>query len=313
MKILITGATGYLGSYVADHLAGEGYGVRLSARAIPSYMNDWAKRFEVSLGDVLDADYCECATRGVDAIIHFAALNEVECEKSPELSARVNGIGTYNMLSGASKNRIDRFYYISTFHVYGVPEGGVITEDTIPHPVSHYAISHLLAEMYCHRFFIKEGLYHNIVRISNGYGAPLFKEIDRWTLVLNDFCRTAATKKKIILKSDGTQKRDFVSLRDISRALRVLIDSEKTKERVFNIGGEDLKSIRELAEIASRVYQKEFNEKIEVVFPQGTAAAAQNNGSFIFDISRIKGMGFSPQPKMEDEVRKLIRMCHEAA
>ncbi|MBM3253715.1 MAG: SDR family oxidoreductase, partial [Candidatus Omnitrophica bacterium] len=145
MKILITGATGYLGSYVADYLLNKGYDIRLTAKTIPDFMKEWVRKFEFFTGDVLDIDFCYRVSEGIDFILHFAALNEVECENSPDMALRVNGIGTYNMLYGAYKNSIKRFYYISTFHVYGIPKTDTITEDTPASPLSHYAISHYVA------------------------------------------------------------------------------------------------------------------------------------------------------------------------
>jgi UDP-glucose 4-epimerase len=199
---------------------------------------------------------------------------------------------------------------MSTFHVYGFPQADIITEDTLPSPVSHYAISHYVAERYCHQFFIKNALYYNVLRISNGYGAPLFKEIDRWSLVLNDFCKSAATKSELLLKTKGTQKRDFVSLNDISGALKVLIDNPQTEYKLFNVGGENSKSIRELADMVIDICKKDFNQDIKLKFADHLLdATVQKNVSF--DISRIKAMGFSPQADMEKEIQKLIKMCHE--
>ncbi len=310
MKILITGATGYLGSFVADYLIKQGYDIRLTARTIPDFMKEWFMRFEFLAGDVLDSDFCLRASRGVDIILHFCALNEVKCDKSPEMALRVNGIGTYNMLYGASKNSIKRFYYISTFHVYGVPMTDTITEDTQALPLSHYAISHYVAERYCEQFFLKKGLYSNILRISNGYGAPLFKEIDRWSLVLNDFCRSAISKKEITLKTKGTQRRDFISLGDISRAIQILIDGQETQQRLFNVGGENPKSIRELADMVIGIYKRDFNEKVELKFANPLLDTSGEK-SFAFDISRIKRLGFNPQSDMEKEIHKLIELCYE--
>lgn len=310
MKILVTGGTGYLGSYVADYLRVCGYNIRLSARHIPSYMKEWAGDFEIFLGDVLDNEFCNRVTKGVDYICHFAALNEVECEIYPEHAIRVNGIGTYNLLNGALQNNVSRFYYISTFHIYGTIQTNVITEDTPPSPVSHYAISHYVAERFCEQFWLRKGLYYNILRISNGYGAPLFKEIDRWSLVLNDFCKSALTRKEIVLKTKGTQKRDFISLEDISRAIQILINGQKQEYRIFNVGGENSISIYKLAEIVARVYKNDFSEKIDIRILNDSVDASKD-APFIFDITRIKGIGFLPQADMEKEISKLLGMCCE--
>lgn len=310
MKILITGATGYLGSFVADYLIRQGYDIRLTARNTPDFMKEWFGQFEFLTGDVADSDFCSRVSKGIDFILHFAALNEVECDNFPEMALRVNGIGTYNMLCAASKNSIKRFYYISTFHVYGIPETDTITEDTPVLPLSHYAISHYVAERYCEQFFLKKDLHATILRISNGYGAPLFKEIDRWSLVLNDFCRSAISKKEITLKTKGTQQRDFISLGDISRAIQILIDGPENQHRLFNIGGENPKSIRELADMVIAVCKRDFDEKVELKFAEPLLETAQEK-NFTFNISRIKRLGFNPQSDMEKEIHKLIELCYE--
>ena len=73
------------------------------------------------------------------------------------------------------------------------------------------------------------------VRLSNGYGSPVFKENNCWWLVINDLCKTAFTKNQIKLLSDGSPQRDFIHLSDICRAMEMLIETEDSiDENIFN-------------------------------------------------------------------------------
>ncbi len=127
MKVLVTGGFGYLGSLCAEKLYEEGYEIRILGRHVPDYLSDWSKKFDVFLGDVTKKETLMGSCKGVDMVLHFAALNEVLCKKDPVRAVNINGLGTLNMLDTAFTMGVKRFIYISTFHVYGIPKTNIIT------------------------------------------------------------------------------------------------------------------------------------------------------------------------------------------
>ncbi len=146
MKVLVTGASGFLGSHIAEQLVREGHDVRLLLRR--TSRRDFVKTFphQVALGDVTDAGSLLAAVSGVDAIVHAAGLIKA---RSEEDFLAVNAGGTANLLATgeAEGPGLKRFIYISSLAAHGPSEDGLPRPlDAPPRPVSAYGRSKLLGE-----------------------------------------------------------------------------------------------------------------------------------------------------------------------
>ena len=308
MRILVTGGFGYLGSHICDHLQKKGHQVRILSRTAHPELAEWSQQFEILIGDVSDYSSIKHCCRNVNAVIHTAALNEIECKTKDKEAILVNGLGTKNLLEAAYRNGVGRFVYFSTFHIYGIPKTSIITEETLPNPITTYAITHYLAESFCRQFETEKSLKGYILRISNGYGAPLFKSIKRWTLVLNDLCAMAFQQGRIILRSRGTQERDFVGIKDILQALDILLGQPLSgNESVYNLGSGRNISIINLAETVAAVYRERYQRNIEVEIPKD-AADPDIKTSFRFSIEKIKRLGYKPISVIKEEINNIFRL-----
>ncbi|GAG31658.1 unnamed protein product, partial [marine sediment metagenome] len=198
---------------------------------------------------------------------------------------------------------------LSTFHVYGPPKTEIITEETLPDPVNSYSISHYLAERYCRQFEIEKKLKSYILRISNGYGAPLFRSIKRWTLVANDLCATAFSQKRIVLKSKGTQERDFVAIKDIIQGIEIFVENDVKQQNcsIYNLGGENNASIISLAGIVADVYKDRYGGSISIEIPED-APEPDVKISFRFSIDKIKRLGYQPTAVMKGEIHNIFKL-----
>lgn len=309
MRILVGGGFGYLGSHVSDYFFNKGHEVRILSRTGHPELSEWSQRFEVVTGDISDYASLESCCRNIDIVIQAAALNEVDCKTKGKEALLINGWGTRNLLDDAYRNKVKRFIYFSTFHVYGIPKTDVITEETPPDPVNNYSITHYLAEMYCRQFEAEKKVKSYILRISNGYGAPLFPSIKRWTLVLNDLCSTAFNQKKIVLKSKGTQERDFIGMKDILQGVEIFAEKEVEDRgsNVYNLGGGQNFSIISLAKAVAGVYKERYNQGIEIEIPED-AAEPDIKASFKFSIDKIRKLGYQPTSVMKEEIRKIFKL-----
>ena len=309
MRILVTGGFGYLGSHISNYFLNKGHKVKILSRTSHPELSEWSQQFEVVIGDVSEYSSIENCCQDIDVIIHTAASNEVDCRIRHKEALLVNGLGTRNLLEDAHKNRVRKFIYFSTFHVYGLPKTDIITEDTLPDPVNSYSISHYLAERYCRQFEVEGKVKSYILRISNGYGAPLFRSINRWTLVLNDLCSMAFGQKKIVLKSKGTQERDFVGIRDIVQGVEIFVekDIEDQGNNVYNLGGERNVSIVSVANTVAEVYQERYNKSIIVEIPED-AAEPDIKASFKFSIDKIKKLGYQPTSVIREEIHNIFKL-----
>lgn len=312
MKILITGGFGYLGSYCAELLNKENIEITLLGRKIPDYMKNWSEKFKVIICDICDETVSNLIDKDYyDYVIHMAATNENICRTDPRGSLDINTFGTRNMLEMCRKNNIKNFIYISTFHVYGLNENGqVLSESVQPNPLNDYGIMHYFSELYCKQYSDLYGINCIALRLSNFYSTPLFKEINRWTLVPNSFCKQIIEKGNIALKSDGNQVRNFISIIDLYNAILKIISSELSGFEIFNVGSENYFSIKELAYMTKYVYEGIFqNESVDIVYRISNNETQNNdNYSFIYDISKIRNIGYVPQNEIKSEIKNTIML-----
>jgi UDP-glucose 4-epimerase len=259
-RVLISGASGYFGSLTKDYLQKAGVEVISAGRA-----RDADITFDL---DNPDAFASYSIDNDVDVFIHAAATNEVDCIKHPYLSVYRNVAATRSALDFCVHNGIRNFYYISTFHVYGI-DAGVVNEDTAPCPTHDYGLTHLQAEEYV-RMYTRKGLINGVsFRPANMFDVPIsLNGFNRWSLIPFSFCRSAVKESRIVLKSPGYQKRNFVSVKDIVRIINMVFQGEITAE-VINIPGVSTLSIREFALLVKSVMQDNFGHSIEIEVPEG--------------------------------------------
>ncbi|MBI3793269.1 MAG: SDR family oxidoreductase, partial [Nitrospinae bacterium] len=194
-KILITGGAGYLGARVARQLSSRSdleivLGSR-TAQGSPA----WLPSATVVKADISSDESLFEACRGVDSILHMAAMNDAECARDPVGALECNGVGSVRLLEAAKKQNVSRFIYPSTAHVYGVPLEGRVEETMLCRPRHPYATSHKAAEdavLAAHDDVKIIGL---VLRLSNGFGAPAHRDVNCWALLVNDLCRQAVTKR----------------------------------------------------------------------------------------------------------------------
>lgn len=311
-KILVTGASGYLGERIAGYLSGLGYNVR---PAFGSRMPDWGKVLESGSWcylDVTDFGSCSSAVDGCDAVIHLAAINEWDCVTNPRRAFEVNAIGTYNVLEAAKVAKVKRFIYFSTAHVYG-PLVGHISETVVPQPVHPYAYSHLAAEDVVRSFAQGASMATASIRLSNAYGAPRSPEVNRWSLLVNDVCRQVITKKSIDLSSSGLQLRDFIGMMDVVRAVDHLLSvpSSFLMGQPLNLGGNNVKSVLEMAQLIQDRSRAILGIKPEIRKPD--SAVGEVSKPFLFDSRRIAESGFKWLGQETAEIDATLQFCMEAS
>jgi len=267
-KILITGGVGYVGGRLAQYFLAQPNPpqLRLLTRRRPSQIPRWAEGLDLVYGEVRDQEALKKSVRGVDAVVHLVGANEIESSHDPEGAIAVTGTGTYRILTACKAAGVERFVYFSTFHVYGTGLQGIITEDILPRPVHPYAITHHLAEGFVtwHRDVF--GIATLIFRLSNGYGCPADLGINRWTLVFNDLCLQAVQNRKLVLKTSGRQRRDFISLWNVARAVQHVLSlpTDRWGDGLYNLGSSCSLSILEVAGRIAQAYEKSRGKSVEL-------------------------------------------------
>lgn len=317
MNILVTGGLGYIGGRIATYIKEKKPRVNifLTTKDTSQKLPPWTKKFTILQMDLLNEDSIDncLRKRSVDIIIHLAALNEIESMENPRLALDVNTIGAYKLLNLAHVNNINKFVYFSTFHVYGETSAPIITEETPTRPFHPYAITHRAAEDFVNYFRHYHDMKTLIFRLSNGYGYPMDKEINRWTLVFNDLCKQAVTTGKIVLKSSGKQYRDFISLHNVARAVYhfLFVIPDKWGDGLYNLGGNCSISILEVAQRIANIYGLEYKKPIIEIKTGSDRDSSNILKPIKYSIEKLLKTGFTLKDEMDLEIEKTMDLCKE--
>lgn len=307
-RVLITGGFGYLGGRIATRVARDGWQVRLASRQLHG-PPAWLPQAETVLLDVLQPNTLDAALSGVQAVVHLAALNEIESSANPKAALLVNTLGSLHLLEAAIRAGIERFIFFSTAHIYGAPLVGNITECSLPRPVQPYAITHRAAEDFILSAHDKLKIAGIVVRLSNGFGVPMHPAVDRWTLLVNGLCLQAVQDKKLTLRSSGLEQRDFIALHDVGRAVSHFLDLPRLdcEDGLFNLGGECAMTVWEMAQRIAQCCCETLGYLPEIIRPE--PKFQEKAVALHYDISKLKQTGFLINGNMDGEIMRTLEMC----
>jgi UDP-glucose 4-epimerase len=303
-RVLVTGGAGFIGSHVVDRFVDRGYSVRVidslltgKLENIKGHLNDGAVSFVK--GDIRDAKLVKKCVRGVDAVIHLAALTSVTFSvENPDLTFAVNVGGTINLLSSCVKQRVGKFVFVSSCAVYGEPEFLPVTEVHPTRPISPYADSKLAGEKYCLGFHEKGLLRSVALRFFNVYGVRQ---------IMNDYCGVITRfidqgrhGLPLVVYGDGLQTRDFVNVNDVADVVVSSMEKSEAEGKVFNVGFGVPTSINDLA----RAVMECAGLNLEVVHEEPRLGEIKH---IYADISKAeKLLGYKPTVSLKDGLRTLL-------
>ena len=238
-RILITGGSGFIGRHVVDLLAADGNAPLTTARQTMA-TGDLRGPKTVGL-DVADQAGVEdlIGSYRPDLVVHLAGVTGHN-DPDGRLCREVNYTGTVNLLKALEKHGVERVVLIGSAGEYG-DHPTPFREPMEPRPTSHYAASKAEANQFALKLHADSGLPVTILRVftSWGYGQPskmFFSQVIKHGLANSRF-----------VMSDGLQKRDFVHVADVARAIRSSLFSEGAVGRVINIGSGRGTALRDLA------------------------------------------------------------------
>jgi len=303
-KILITGGFGYVGGRLSKKLSDNFEVIASSRNPKELDLSFYPGIIDICHNELLSSEHFP---RGIDTVIHLAALNEIDSLKHPSEAIRVNIDETRIILENAIANHVNQFIYFSTAHTYGVLEG-MISEETLPVPIHPYAITHRAAEDYLVAASLNKNIHSIVLRMSNSFGAPVSPTVNRWTLLTNDLCRQAVEQKEMKLKSPGTQYRDFVCLSDVENVISHIVNnSEQYNDVIYNLGSGKPMRVIDMANMISDVYEQLSGERIAVKAP--TTFKATQESPFNFSIERILKTGVTIKNDHYSELTELLAFC----
>lgn len=239
-RVLVTGATGAVGPRVVAALVEAGCLVRALSHDPPP-ADLWPAGVEAEVGDVTDRAAVRAAMRGVDAVVHLAALLHVVDPPASLRSAyeRINVGGTALVSEAAREAGVGRLVLFSTIAVYGASAGGVLTEDSVPHPDSFYAETKLAAEQIVRAARRDDGgELGTVLRLGAVYGSRIKGNYRRLV--------TALARGRFIPIGRGLNRRTLVYDRDVGRAAVLAALHPAAAGQVFNVTDGRIHTLEEI-------------------------------------------------------------------
>ena len=301
MRVLITGGAGFIGSHLTDALIARGdHVVALDNFSTGSTANikHITKNFEIIDGDIRNADLINETTKDVDLVLHMAAALGVNTIlESPLESISTNITGSEVVLNAAANHK-KRILIASTSEIYGKNPKQPLNEsdDRVvgsPQKIRwSYSDAKAIEEAMAFSLNQEKSLKVTTARLFNTVGP---RQSAQYGMVVPRFVRSALKNEPINIYGDGTQSRVFCHVYDAIEALLALVATDKTINRVYNVGGIGEVTIKQLAETV--IKQTNSNSTIEYIpYEKAYAPGFEDMQRRVPDISKIKeAIAWQPQ------------------
>ncbi|MEM2102117.1 MAG: SDR family oxidoreductase [Candidatus Bathyarchaeia archaeon] len=301
-RILITGGAGFIGSHLVDRLMERGFSVVVlddfNSGKMENVHNHLRRSgFRLVKGDIRNKKAVQTAIEEVDAVIHLAALIDVEKSlREPYETHDVNVNGTLVLLKEAVRCGVKRFLFASSAAVYGEGNPLPLIEDCMPKPLSPYAASKVSAEHYCEAFHKSYGLRTVVLRYFNIYGPR--QGFNSYCGVITKFVGNALVDKPLVVFGDGSQTRDFIYIDDVVDATLLALEHENSSGHIFNVCTGKPTSINELAETIREIVGKD----LEIIYDKPRKGDIRNN--YGNSLKAEKMLGFKAKISLREGIRR---------
>jgi UDP-glucuronate 4-epimerase len=309
IRILLTGAAGFIGSNLTDSLLKSGNEV-LGIDNFDSYYERTIKEsniraalqnsdYSFNEGDIRDSSFLNTCLEVFkpELIIHLAAKAGVRPSLSnPQEYYDVNVMGTLNILEAMRKNKVTKMIFASSSSVYGNNIKVPFSEsDVVDNPISPYAASKKAGELLCHTYHHLYNFDIFCLRFFTVYGPR-----QRPDLAIHKFTKAILKDEPIILFGDGSSRRDYTYIDDIVQGINGAILNIKGFE-IFNLGESQTISLKNLVEVIEKYCEK----KAKLTYkPMQEGDVFQTYA----DISKAKDkLGYNPQVNIDTGIKKFIQ------
>ena len=295
MNILITGGTGLLGGRLIKFFSKTANVKSVSRKKNKKFLYiNWKDSKSI-------ARIC----KNIDIIIHAAGPSLKDCIKSPKNAIKYYSTITEKFIKSASVSKVKLFIFLSSVKVYDNKNIN-ISENYKSFSDHPYAKANLMGEKKVLEINKKDKMKRVVLRLSNCFGYPLEKNSKCWHLAINSMCKNAIIKKKIILKTDGEQYLDFISIAELCKVIKLIIKKKTLiKKNIINItSGKPIK-ILDMANLIKLRYQNMFGKKVVII--KSKKKEISNFCNFKNNFLKKNNLNISNKPI--NEIDKLLKFC----
>jgi UDP-N-acetylglucosamine/UDP-N-acetylgalactosamine 4-epimerase len=296
-SFLVTGGAGFIGSHLVEYLLKYNAG---RVKVLDNLATGYAKNleafahnpsFEFTHGNIRDLDTCRDACKGINIVFHEAALGSVPRSIKDPIATNISNInGFLNMLVAAKENKVDKFIYASSSSVYGDSPKLPKVESEIGKPLSPYAATKLMNEIYADVFSKIYGMKTIGFRYFNVFG-PRQNTKGAYAAVIPLFINAFINKTSPKIDGDGEQTRDFTFVSNVVKAniMAAFVNDDAAFSQVYNMAVGDRTSLNSLVQILKDI----SGNNIEVLHGESRAGDVRDS---LADISKAKRLlGYQPE------------------
>ncbi|MEN9304680.1 MAG: hypothetical protein RL264_3109 [Bacteroidota bacterium] len=318
MKIVVTGGAGFIGSNTCEAFISEGHdvicldnfmtGKRENLTHLMSHPN-----FTLIEGDIRNLKDCQNAVAGADLVLHLAALGSVPRSiADPITSNDVNINGFLNMIVASRDAKIKRFVYAASSSTYGDSEALPKVEDVIGKPLSPYAITKYVGELYADVFSKTYGIECIGLRYFNVFGRRQDPD-GAYAAVIPKFTASLLKKESPIINGDGTFSRDFTYIDNVIQMnrLALMTENKEAVNQVYNVAFGESSTLNELfSEIRSNLasFDPSLGE-LEVVYGPNRTGDIPHSLASIDKARRL--LGYDPKFSLRAGLKETVKWYWE--
>ena len=302
---LVTGGAGFIGSHLTEELVRRGHRVRVVDSLITGKRRNLAHipGVEFLEGDLAEPGVAERAVRGVDYVLHQAAIPSVpRSVKDPVTSHRANVDASLNLLVAARDGGVKRLVYAGSSSAYGNTPTLPKHEDMPTHPLSPYALQKLVAEQYCQMFTALYGFETVTIRYFNVFG-PRQDPGSPYSGVISLFAAALLEGRQPTIYGDGEQTRDFTYVANVVDGVLRAVEAPAAAGAVINVATGGRISLNELLLTMNRIVDSHF----EAVYKDSRAGDVHDSQA---DISKAKKLlGYVPIVPLDEGLKHTLDWC----
>ena len=302
-RYLITGGAGFIGSHIVRRLVSEGKYVRVvdnMSTGKETRLNDVRQSIDFLQGDLADEEVSEAAVRGIDYVLHQAAIPSVQRSiNDPVGTNRANVTATLNLLESCRKANVRRFVYAASSSAYGDAEVLPKLESMPVNPLSPYALQKWVGEHYCKLYHKLYGLQTISLRYFNVFG-PAQDPHSEYSAVIPKFITALLAEKPVTVYGDGEQSRDFTYVENVVEANLVAAEASSAAGIMCNIGCGERVSLNTLI----RLLEENIGVKAEVTYAEPKAGDVRHSLADIAAARRV--LGYEPKVMLNEGLKRTV-------
>lgn len=316
MKVLVTGGAGFIGSNLCEYLLVHDYQVVCldnfatgKVENILPLLNQYPNTFKLVVGDIRNLEDCQKAVEGVDYVLHEAALGSVPRSiKDPATTNAVNISGFLNMLIAARDAKVKRFMYAASSSTYGDSKSLPKVEDVIGRPLSPYAITKYVNELYADVFARTYGMECIGLRYFNVFGRRQ-DPFGAYAAVIPLFVKKLMAHESPVINGDGEYSRDFTYIDNVIQMnmLAMTTTNPEAVNQVYNTAYGERTTLNQLVGYLKE-YLSEFDSeiaKVEVLHGPNRVGDIPHSLACIDKAKKL--LGYQPKYNMRDGLKEAVK------